>query len=144
MQHVETQLTNVCMHAKPFGYGDGDSHVVINHTDPRFAVENLDFDPDSYDDGSQRLKSAGKVSRMRTSGPIHTGARLPRIRPLTPLEDPKHQKYGHAPVDPRRGTAAKTSKSVAFQVAVLWWRFHVFTLRILGHVPRLNLLVANQ
>ena len=55
------------MHAKPFGYGDGDSHVVINHTDPRFAVENLDFDPDSYDDRSQRLKSEGKVSRMRTS-----------------------------------------------------------------------------
>jgi hypothetical protein len=93
--------------------------VLINFNDPKFAVENLDFDPDSYDDGSQRLKSAGKVSRMRTSGPIHTGARLPRIRPLSPLEDPKHQRFGaEAHEYPRRGTA-KTSKSVAFQVFAL-------------------------
>jgi len=47
-----------------FGYGDADSHVMINHVDPRFAVENLDFDPDTYDDGSKRLKSAGKVRRL--------------------------------------------------------------------------------
>ncbi len=47
-----------------FGYGNADSHVMINHTDARFAVENLDFDPDTYDDGSKRLKSAGKVRRL--------------------------------------------------------------------------------
>jgi hypothetical protein len=47
-----------------FGYGDADSHVMINHTDARFAVENLDFDPDTHDDGSKRLKSAGKVRRL--------------------------------------------------------------------------------
>jgi hypothetical protein len=100
----------------PFGFGDADVHVLINHNDPRFAVENLDFDGDSYDDGSQRLKSAGKVSRMRTAGPIHTGARLPRIRPLTPLESPRHKKFGAESVDyPRRGTV-KTAKSVAFQL----------------------------
>ena len=50
----------------PFGYGDADAHVVINHVDPRFAVENLDFDPGQFDDGSKRLRSAGKVARMRT------------------------------------------------------------------------------
>lgn len=44
-----------------FGYGDADSHVMINHTDAKFALENLDFDPNTYDDGSKRLKSAGKV-----------------------------------------------------------------------------------
>ena len=49
-----------------FGYGDADTHVVLNHADPRFAVENLDFDPDTYDDGSKRLKSAGKVRAKKS------------------------------------------------------------------------------
>jgi hypothetical protein len=53
---------------------------------------------------------------MRTAGPIHTGSRLPRLRPLTPLESPGHKKYGVQSLEfPRRGTA-KTAKSVAFQV----------------------------
>jgi len=100
----------------PFGWGDADTHVVINHNDPKFAVENLDFDPDGYDDGSKRVRSAGKVARMRTSGPIHTGARLPRIRPLTPLESPRHKKYGEECVQYSRRGTAKTAKSVAFQL----------------------------
>ena len=100
----------------PFGYGDDDSHVLLNHNDPRFAVENFDFDPVAHDDGSDRLRSAGKVQRMRTAGPIHTGARLPRLRPLSPLESPRHKRYGVSSYGyPRRGTA-KTAKSVAFQL----------------------------
>ena len=65
-----------------------------------------------------RAHTHAQVTRMRTAGPIHTGARLPRLRPLTPLESPRHRKFGADSVEyPRRGTA-KTAKSVAFQVCV--------------------------
>jgi len=100
----------------PFGFGDADNLVLINYNDRKFAVENLEFNEESCDDGSVRRGSAAKVTRMRTAGPIHTGARLPCIRPLTPLESPHHKKYGEESVNyPRRGTA-KTIKSVAFQL----------------------------
>jgi hypothetical protein len=78
----------------PFGFGDADNLVLINYNDRKFAVENLEFNEESCDDGSVRRGSAAKVTRMRTAGPIHTGARLPCIRPLTPLESPHHKKYG--------------------------------------------------
>ena len=65
-----------------------------------------------------RAHTHAQVTHMRTAGPIHTGARLPRLRPLTPLESPRHRKFGADSVEyPRRGTA-KTAKSVAFQVCV--------------------------
>jgi hypothetical protein len=63
-----------------------------------------------------RALAHAQVTRMRAAGPIHTGSRLPRLRPLTPLESPGHKKYGVQSLKfPRRGTA-KTAKSVAFQV----------------------------
>ena len=101
MSNVNTHIVSVfeCTNAnlrahvlQPFGYGDADAHVLINHNDPRFAAENLDFDPDSYDDGSKRLKSAGKVSRMRTG--LRIFATLARNQ-LYPLKLPSfRQEFG--------------------------------------------------
>lgn len=92
----------------PFGRGDADKAVVLNVADNNFATE--EEEDGGWDPVHGVRKSVG------TAGPMYRGARLPRIRPVTPgtaapdnvFEEEKY--LGHAEAKEMR----TTSKSVGF------------------------------